>query len=155
MTEPNPAKRPVGHPPIYSNPEDLSNKIEEYFISGVAKKKIFIGSGDKKVCIEVPIPTISGLVLYCGYCSRQSFYDLESDPKFSYTIKRARLRIEQDYEQDLKSGLGAGAIFALKNFGWKDVTEHTGEVTLQLSESLSGARSRLNNYAEIPNPNRN
>lgn len=64
--------------------------------------------------------TITGLVLHCGFASRQSFYAYEKKPEFSYIIKRARTLIEKEYELCLRRGLGAGAIFALKNFGWTD-----------------------------------
>lgn len=110
-------KRPVGRPPLYATAEELQSKIDEYFSKGMNSIKKFSKLG---LVIEVPTPTISGLVLYCGFCDRHSFYDLEKKPGFSHTIKKARLRIEMEYEQDLKAGLGAGAIFALKNFGWKD-----------------------------------
>ena len=43
--------------------------------------------------------------------------------EFSYTIKRARLLIEILYEEQLQKGSPTGAIFALKNFGWKDRQE--------------------------------
>ena len=40
--------------------------------------------------------------------------------KFSYTIKRARLRIERYYESLIQGNSVAGPIFALKNLGWVD-----------------------------------
>ena len=73
-------------------------------------------------------PTITGLALHLGFCSRQSFYDYEKNDIHSYTIKRARLRVEESYEKRMHGNSNAGAIFALKNFGWKDKNEtaHTG-----------------------------
>jgi hypothetical protein len=61
--------------------------------------------------------------LWLGFESRQSFYDYEKEGEFSYTIKKARLRIEERYEQRLHGNSPAGAIFALKNFGWTDRQE--------------------------------
>jgi len=94
-----------GRPAIYDTPEQLHKKIHEY----VEQKR-----EDQK-----PL-TISGLCLYCGFGSRQSFYDLEKREEFSYTIKAARLLIQEQYEERLMDRSPAGAIFALKNFGWTD-----------------------------------
>lgn len=69
-------------------------------------------------------PTVTGLTLHLGFASRQSFYDYENRDEFSYTIKRARLRVECEYEKKLSGGkIAIGAIFALKNFGWTDRQE--------------------------------
>jgi hypothetical protein len=67
--------------------------------------------------------SISGLALHLGFESRQSFYDYEKNEIFSYTIKKARLRLEQQYEESLMSQYVVGSIFALKNLGWKDKSE--------------------------------
>ena len=95
----------VGRPPKYNNTEELQEQISAFFLSG-----------------EKPV-TISGLAYFLGFESRQSFYDYEKDSEFSYTIKRARLFIENEYEKLLQSGNVTGAIFALKNFGWTDKQE--------------------------------
>jgi hypothetical protein len=50
-------------------------------------------------------------------------YDYEKREEFSYTIKRARVFIENEYEFRLNSGNPTGAIFALKNLGWDDKTQ--------------------------------
>ena len=70
--------------------------------------------------VKMPVPTITGLALHLGFCSRQSFYDYESRPEHSYTIKKARTFIEKHYEELLQVGNTTGAIFALKNMGWLD-----------------------------------
>lgn len=75
----------------------------------------------------IPAITITDLCLYLGFADRYSFYDYESMPAFSHTIKRCRTFIEREYEEQLRFGNPTGAIFALKNFGWRDKTEH--EVT--------------------------
>jgi hypothetical protein len=41
-------------------------------------------------------------------------------------IKNARMKVHNGYEIDLRKRGGSGAIFALKNFGWKDTFEHEG-----------------------------
>lgn len=101
--------------PFYETPEDLQKKIDDYF-------NIVPGDENK---------TITGLCYFLGFESRQSFYDYEEKENFSYTIKRARLRIESRYEDRLFENSNAGAIFALKNFGWTDKTEVDQKHTIQ------------------------
>lgn len=101
-------KSKAGAPPIYRTPEELQRKIDEYF-NGLEFSK--------------EPATITGLCLSCDFESRQSFYDYEKRDEFSYTIKRARLRIEHVYEKMLASKNSTGAIFALKNFDWSDKQE--------------------------------
>ncbi len=99
-------KKKVGRPPKYDTPEQLQDKIDEY-IKGDDKDKL----------------TITGLCLHCGFESRQSFYAYEQKEKFSYTIKRSRLFIENAYEKRLQDRNPTGSIFALKNLGWTDKQE--------------------------------
>ena len=105
-------KENMADKPMIDNPEELQELIDEYFAD-----------------TEKPIKTITGLCLHCGFASRQSFYDYEKKEKFSYSIKRARMMIENVYEERLQGNTCTGAIFALKNFGWIDKTET--EITLK------------------------
>ena len=99
----------LGRPAHYTNPGDLEAAIQEYFA----------GEGKK---------TITGLAYHLGFESRQSLYDYEKNGDFSYIIKRARLKVEMGYEENLTENNCTGSIFALKNMGWKDNqrTELTG-----------------------------
>lgn len=115
-----------GSPPKFKNVEDIAVKIAEYFIF---IKGEYHTEDDKTVTCIRPAepPTITGLALYLGFESRQSIYDYEKRGKFSYTVKRARLTIESEYEKKLHGNNPTGPIFALKNFGWQDRHEHTGK----------------------------
>lgn len=97
-----------GRPPIFGTPEELQDKIMAYFAYCEEKKEHI---------------KITGLCLFCGFESRQSFYDYELRPLFSYTIKRARMVIESHYEDGLNTFKYGGAVFGLKNMGWKDQVE--------------------------------
>ncbi len=119
---------PVGRPPLFKTAEELQAKVDEYFKSGIKKKTVIIGKGANKQKVQVPVPTITGLVLYLGFCDRQSFYDMEKIPKFTCTVKKARTFIETEYEMQLQVGNTVGAIFALKNMGWRDKVETVHEV---------------------------
>lgn len=121
-------KRGRGKPAKFSSPEEIGKKIDLYF-EKCPDVRVITSSLTGKETI-VPCPTITGLALFLGFCSRQSMFDYESKPEYSYTIKKARIRIERIYESMLHSQSCTGAIFALKNFGWRDKTEveHSGEV---------------------------
>lgn len=117
-------KRPVvGRPPTYKTAGELQKKIEEYFRGGYRTKAVIVKRGGNDIEIELPMITITDLVLFLGFADRASFYDYEKQKKFTHTIKKARTFIEREYEEMLKVGNPTGAIFALKNFGWTDKTE--------------------------------
>jgi hypothetical protein len=132
---------PVGRPPAFETPEQLREAITDYFTNGVAKRKVVVGKGENKRVEEIEVPTITGLCYHLGFESRQSFYDYEQKPEFAYTIKRARLFIEQEYEEQLTTGNTIGAIFALKNFGWKD--EHSFDLGPQTLSALTVLASKI------------
>jgi hypothetical protein len=121
---------PVGRPPKYPTPELMQEAIDEYFFDKQPSvmKDIdgnVIINGNGKPIIEMNPPTISGLALHLGFVNRQSMYDYENIPEFSDTVKTARLRCENFVETGGMSGnvAPAMAIFALKNYGWRDKTE--------------------------------
>ncbi len=112
-----------GRPPVYKSPEELQEKIIEYFEQATKL-------------------TITGLCLYCGFGGRQSFYDYGDKKEFSYIIKRAQLAIECHYEEKACESSSAGPIFILKNMGWSDRQEidHTtkGEVIKPVIKFVDG-----------------
>ena len=110
----------AGRPPKYKTAKEIQKVIDRYFKECPDTIKMPTKEG---VVIELPVLTITGLVYYLGFESRTAFYDYEKKEEFKYTIKRARLFIEMEYEKQLRSGNVTGAIFALKNFGWKDKQE--------------------------------
>lgn len=95
---------PGGRPPTFEKPEDLEKKCIGYL----------------EHCIkQTEKPTITGMTLFVGFCSRASWDDYLKRDGFSYIIKRAKMTVENSYEQ---SG-GTFDIFALKNMGWVDKSE--------------------------------
>ena len=108
----------VGRPPLFKSKKELQSKVDEYFDN--PPTRTFHVNGQE---FQVPVITISGLAYRLGFESRQSIYDYEKRGEFSYIIKRARLRVEQGYEENLNFNNATGSIFALKNMGWKDKTE--------------------------------
>ena len=54
---------------------------------------------------------------------RETVMNYSKIPDFMGTVKRHKLKIENDYEMALRENGRAGEIFGLKNFGWKDKSE--------------------------------
>lgn len=101
-----------GRPRLYDDPESFAQKADDYFA--------FVEEAGKR-------PTVSGLSYYMGFEDRDGFSNYASyGPDYSRTVKRAKLRMEDDRTQALidKGTFTPGQIFDLKNnFGWKDKTE--------------------------------
>jgi hypothetical protein len=111
-----------GRPPMYKSAEEMELKINEYFDS--CSEEVEVDENEKKNIRRSSEPfTITGLALFLGFESRQSLFDYEKNEEYTYIIKRARLVIENRYEQSLAGQSPTGSIFALKNMGWKDRQE--------------------------------
>jgi hypothetical protein len=130
----------TGRPPMFETAEQMQEEIDEYIASCVPlylkddTGQIMQDKYGNPIVLDYNVPTITGLCLAIGFESRQSFYDYEKKPEFTYTIKRARLHIENIYEKKLIDPCikPTGPIFALKNMGWvdKQETELTGGVKI-------------------------
>lgn len=83
--------------------------------------------------------TITGLALYLGM-SRRQLLEYGGRGEFNNCIKMARQQIENAWEQRLMTKSTAGAIFALKQFGWTDtrtVEQHTTvDITHTVDDTL-------------------
>ena len=86
---------------------------------------------------------LTGLILALGLSSRESLDEYGRRKEFSDSVKRAKLRVEMEYEKTLKGAYPTGAIFALKNFGWTDKQDvelsgpHDGPIMLEHKHDLS------------------
>jgi hypothetical protein len=111
----------MARPAIWTDPIAFEEAVEEYFSNTEINH------------------TWTGLAIHLGFESRQSLEDYKAKDGFSYPIKKALLRIERKYEEAMMKQ-PAGAIFALKNFGWKDRqeidqrTEHSGGINIKILE---------------------
>ena len=123
-------KNKGGRPPLFKTVEELQKKIDEYFATECKDEVwrdeetgelIFDNKGH--LVIKYNPPTVSGLALFLGFCNRLSLYDYEEKSEFTDTVKRAIAKIENYAERQLFIGNSTGAIFWLKNKGWKDKTE--------------------------------
>lgn len=117
-------KHPGGRPPHYDTPEKMQAVIDNFFEDSREN--------------DEPL-TITGLALALGFLDRRSIYDYEERGKFSYVVKRARLKIEHHAEKLLLSrpSNSAGPIFALKNYGWTDKQEIEHSASDELLNAFS------------------
>jgi hypothetical protein len=121
--------------------DHLNQKIQDYFfyiqgeyhIEQKLPKNAKEDTAPENVIIydrQPEPPTITGLALHIGFSSRQEFEEYEKKPRYAQSLKRARLKIESEYEKKLHLTSATGAIFALKSLGWNDDKE-TGNITLK------------------------
>lgn len=93
---------------LADSPEDFDRLAEAYFA----------------YCKEAGEPVLlTGLALALGFCDTQALYEYRRYEEFAQPVRRALTRVEMEYERHLRTGGGTGAVFALKNFGWKDKQE--------------------------------
>ncbi len=67
-------------------------------------------------------PTITWLALHL-WCDIETIKNYKQKDDFSRPIKEAYLKVQQSYDERLSWTTPTWAIFALKNFDWKDKTE--------------------------------
>jgi len=109
----------TGRPAKYKTAEDMQSKIDKYFVDGCNTSTCLVNGNE----ITRRVPTITGLALYLGFVDRYSLYEYEKKREFTCTIKGARARIVQHYEELAQGNNVAGPIFMLKNFGYSDKQE--------------------------------
>lgn len=132
MTKRKPAeeKEKAGRPRLINSPEELEGKADIYFAECETKSKP---------------PTMAGLVYALGFSDRKALTEYEKYPGFSDTVKRLRLRIEQDRSEKLigKDTFTPGIIFDLKNnHNWVDKQEVEHSASAQLLGLLEARRKR-------------
>jgi hypothetical protein len=127
----NKDKHPGGRPPFFKTPQELQEKINDYFDSCWVDKIIEVTDKEGN-CTATNSRyqnrpyTIAGLAEYLGFCSRTSLLDYDAKMEFLNIIKKAKLKVEMNVEEFLLEGKNAaGPIFWLKNHAdYKDKQEH-------------------------------
>lgn len=140
----------AGRKPAYASPEELQVKITEYFekskpeFARTEEGDLAFDKYGSPIILNYNFPTVCGLALHLGFVTRQALINYQARPLFVDVVSRAKLRIEQEYEQRLSDPRlkPQGPIFALQNMGWKDTKElnHTGKdggaFIVQISKEL-------------------
>lgn len=106
-----------GRPLKFATKEELELAIEAYF-QGISNSVYINADG---IPVYEPL-TITGLALALD-TTRKTLMEYEEKDEYSNTIKKAKTRVEHFAEKRLFGTAPTGAIFALKNYGWKDKTE--------------------------------
>lgn len=122
-------KHPGGRPPKYSTPEELQSKIDEYFES-CWFEKVTESQDQDTGKIETSVIryqqrpyTIAGLA-YDLDMSTEALRNYQDKPEFLAIVKKAKLKIEMNFEENLSGKNPAGSIFWLKNHaGYRDKQE--------------------------------
>jgi len=143
-------KHAGGRPLKFQSIKDMQSKIDAYFESCY---EIDAETGKK---IQVEPFTITGLALELD-TSRETLMEIETQrsgygPEFVDAIKRAKLRCHNYAEKQLYLAKSpTGAIFALKNYGWKDVqtVENVPPADLLNKPIIALADSDLKQLLEI------
>jgi len=118
----------------FTDPEELEQRIEEYFASRIKRRKVFPKDGDPyEEEYQVP-PTMAGLALALDTTRVTILHygrgDGERDPRFISIIARAKMRIAEFAEEALYTQQASrGAAFALAvNHGYgKEAEVGAGE----------------------------
>lgn len=126
-----------GRPPKYKNKEEIQAMIDKYFEECNGKilkdpngEPILDKYGNVIIYDQRP-PTVTGLALALGFCSRQALLNYQGKPEFNDTITRAKAYVERYAEERLFDKDGAnGAKFSLANNfeGWKDKREIDADI---------------------------
>lgn len=129
--------------------EDYASRIEDYFafikgeyhIEKVPAKGAKTDTEYTRVKVwdrDAEPATLTGLALHLGFNSREEFEAYEINGPFAALIKRAKLRVECEYEKKLHYQSSTGAVFVLKSLGWKERPDDTSseEVSKNLEVTI-------------------
>lgn len=121
----------AGRPLKFPTLDALQNAIDAYFASTPEEEL-----------------TVTGLALALD-TSRETLMNYEERPEYFDAIKKAKERVHNAYEKDLRKKGRSGDIFALKNFGWTDKQEfdHTSK-----GERIAGFNFISNGGNQTDNP---
>ncbi|WP_166727704.1 terminase small subunit [Mucilaginibacter gilvus] len=114
-----------------SNADDLADRIDCYFrdiqgeyhleTTAPAKTKNTETVTTQLVWDKQPEPALlTGLALFIGFISMEDFVAYEQKGKHKKILRKARLKVEAEYEKRLHLPAPAGAMFALRCMGWAD-----------------------------------
>lgn len=111
-----------GYKKPFKTPEELEKRIIEYeeYLEDTGKR-----------------PMITGLMLFLGISEKSTLHKLANTDGYSHLIKRALTFVECEYEEMLGKPSVAGAIFALKNLGWKDRQEIETDINFKNGINLN------------------
>lgn len=152
-----------GQKPRYRTPEELQVKIQEYMELCTpqplkdAEGNLLLSKEGNPIYGKARRPTVTGLALHLGFTSRQALLNYQGRPAFVDTVTRAKSWVEEYLEQCLTDPeqKPQGAIFALKQHGWKDsvdVNQTGGAINITFEVGFERARGLESEGNESPDP---
>lgn len=115
-------------------PEEMYEKAVEYFARCQA-------SGDSiRIC---------GLTLALGLSSRAVLDAYENREGYSEIVSWMKCVVEDSYEKELLGKHPVGAIFALKQFGWRDRPESSDESANNIAAVITAAIRAVDKHNEM------
>jgi hypothetical protein len=105
----------IGRPLKWKSIEELQSQIDNYFNNTPENEWTVSGLA---IALDTTYETLNDYEN-----GNQINVDGELRKDFSSAIKKAKLKVHNAYEKDMRHKGGVHNIFALKNFGWKDKQE--------------------------------
>ena len=147
-------KKSNGSKPKYKSPEEMREKIDNYF-KECEGKALVDHTGDpildrwgNPIIYGAKPPTVTGLALALGFKTRTSLIKYQNKKEFNDLILEAKSRVEEYCERQLFTRDGAkGAQFALMhNFGWKNPVDEdeSGPAVKIINDIPVGATVNIN-----------
>ena len=101
----------------YATPQEMLDKINEYFDGNYATKKVIVGRASNKRDVDIEVISIIGLALFLGFKSRTAFfYYANNKPEFKDVIDYGKSLVAMHYEGLLQAGISPTAMmFMLSN----------------------------------------
>jgi hypothetical protein len=118
-----------GRPREFKTPEEFDAKAKEYFDWCIENKH------------EI---SINGLALFMGFYDKRGLKNYIEYDEFLPYVKRALTAVENSYELDLRTFKFGGAVFALKNMGWTDVTHQ------EVKQTVTNVAANFGNTLQSP-----
>lgn len=119
----------AGRPAIYSSPEELQKKIDDFFMWCEESERV---------------PLQDELAYFLGFSSRQSLTDYQKREDFSYIIERAKLRCGIEINQlGLQNKLNAQLVKLnlSSNYGYSDKAEIEHSSKTPINITIEGVSS--------------
>jgi len=107
----------------YLTAGDCTALIDAYFVQ--IKGKYYNLKGKRVYTRQPESPTFTGLASALGFNSMQDFEAYMVKGKHADLVKRAKLKVEVEYEKRLQQPSATAAMFALRVMGWKEKAADT------------------------------
>jgi len=140
-----------GHAPIFTDPQDMLEAINQYFIDGHEIKEVLLGRKPNQYVHDQHIISIIGLALYLGFASRTSLYEYaKKSDEYHDVVAYGKSMVAIHYEGLLQSGVSpSGMIFMLANIDGMVMQQDIGLEMQKPIQKITFTRKTINNNIEV------